>query len=80
MAKIKATAVEISKEIQERINKSNQLDGDCKECHAPTPSFTEPDTNNGCNWTYYTIPGLIEGCLPVVKQIIRSVMDEYELV
>jgi len=80
MAKIKATAEEIRGEIQLRIKSSTELDGDCKNCRAPTPRFTDPDTNHGCNWTVGVFPGVVPGCLGFVKSITRTVMMEYELV
>ena len=80
MTKLRANAEAIRLEIQRRIAGSVELDGDCKACRAPTPRFTDPNANNGCNWTVDVIPGLIPGCLDFVKHITRLVMAEYELV
>lgn len=80
MKKIKATADEIRSVIQGRIKTSTELDGDCKDCRAPTPRFTDPDTNYGCNWRVDVFPSVIPGCLDFVKAITREVMKEYELV
>jgi hypothetical protein len=80
MTKLRANAETIRLEIERRIGASTELDGDCQKCHAPTPRFTDPNSNNGCNWTADVIPGLIPGCLDFVKHITRSVMAEYELV
>ena len=79
MEKIKATAEEIRQEIQRRIESSKELDGDCKDCSAPTHRVTDPVTNHGCNWTVDVFPGVIPGCLDFVKAITRTVMAEYEL-
>lgn len=79
MAKIKSTAEEIRLEIQRRIKNNNELDGDCQDCRAPTPRFTDPDANHGCNWTIDVFPGVIPGCLDFVKNVTRTVMAEYEL-
>lgn len=80
MEKIKATSEEIRLEIQRRIESSTELDGDCKDCHAPTPRFTDPDTNYGCNWTVDVFPSVIPGCLDFVQNVTRTVMAEYELI
>mgnify|MGYP006872416305 CR=1 FL=1 len=80
MKRIKATSEEIRLEIQRRIDISTQLDGDCKDCRAPSPRSTDPDTNNGCNWTVDVFPGVIPGCLDFVKNVTRTVMAEYELI
>lgn len=80
MAKIKATAEKIALEIQRRIENSTELEGDCKNCRAPTPRFTDPNTNSGCNWVVDAFPSVIPGCLDFVKNITRTVMNEYELV
>lgn len=80
MAKIKATAAEIRDEIQSRIAHGDELDGDCKQSRAPTPRFTHPRENNGCNWTVDVVPGVIPGCLDFVKVITQQVMTEYELI
>jgi hypothetical protein len=80
MPKIKANAETIRQEIQRQIETSTDLDADCKECRAPTPRFTDPATNHGCNWTVDVIPGVIPGCLDFVKHVIRAVMVEYELI
>jgi hypothetical protein len=80
MTKRKANAEAIRSEIQLRIKTSPELAGDCKECRAPTPRFTDPSSNNGCNWVVDTFPGVVPGCLDFVKHITRSVMEEYELV
>lgn len=79
MAKTKATAGEIRLEIQRRIENSKELDGDCKDCRAPSPRVTDPATNHGCNWTVDVFPGVVPGCLDFVKAITRTVMSEYEL-
>jgi hypothetical protein len=80
MAKIRATAEEIRQEIQRRIASSKELDGDCKDSRAPTPRFTDPAANSGCNWTVDVFPGVIPGCLEFVMAITRQVMAEYELI
>ncbi len=80
MPKIQATAEEIRNEILRRIQGSSALDGDCRECRAPTPYPTDPDTNGGCNWRVDTFPGVIPGCLEHVKEITRAVMYEYDLI
>lgn len=80
MAKIKATAEQIWAEIQRRIVVSPNLDGDCKECKAPTPRFADPSNNNGCNWRVDVFPGVVPGCIEFVKSITRDVMSEYDLV
>jgi hypothetical protein len=79
MAKIKATAEEIRLEIKRRIEGSHGWDGDCKDCRAPTPRFTDPGTNHGCNWTIAVFPGVLPGCLEFVKNVTQTVMAEYEL-
>lgn len=79
MRKIKETAEEIRQETQRRIESSKELDGDCKDCRAPTPRLTDPTTNGGCNWTVDVFPGVIPGCLDFVHAITRTVMAEYEL-
>ncbi len=80
MKKVKGTAEDIRQEIQRRIESSKELDGDCKGCRAPTPRFTDPDTNHGCNWTVDVFPGVIPGCLDLVKNVTRTAMAEYELI
>lgn len=80
MPKIKANAETIRQEIKRRIEASTALDGDCKECRAPTPRFTDPATNEGCNWTVDVFPGVIPGCIDFVKHITRTAMAEYELI
>lgn len=80
MAKIKATVEEIRREIERRIKSSAELDGDCKDCRAPTPRFADPDTNHGCNWAVDVFPGVVPGCLGMVKRITLTVMMEYDLV
>jgi hypothetical protein len=80
MPKFKANAEEIRQEIQRRIQTSLELDGDCKECKAPTPRFTNPNEIEGCNWTVDIFPGVVPGCMDFVKAITRSVMAEYELI
>ena len=80
MGKIKAAADDIRREIQRRIDSSTELDGDCKDCRAPTPRFTDPDSNYGCNWTVDVFPGVIPGCLDFVKGVTRKIMAEYELI
>jgi len=80
MQKISASVEGIRNEIQHRISISKELDGDCKDCRAPTPYLTDPDSNNGCNWTVDVFPGVIPGCLDLVKTSTREVMAEYELV
>ena len=80
MPKIKAKAEMIRQEIKRRIEVSTELNGDCKECKAPTPRFIDPTFNEGCNWTVDVVPGLVPGCLDFVKQITRTVMAEYELI
>ncbi|OYY20340.1 MAG: hypothetical protein B7Y59_04515 [Burkholderiales bacterium 35-55-47] len=79
MPKIKANAETIRQEIKLRIEASTEIDGDCKECGAPTPRLTDPVTNDGCNWTVDVIPGVVPGCLDFVKHITRTAMVEYEL-
>lgn len=79
MPKIKANAEVICDEIRQRIESSTELAGDCKACRAPTPRFTDPATNGGCNWTVDVFPGVTPGCLELVKHITRTVMAEYEL-
>ena len=80
MSKIKANAVTIREEIKRRIEKSTELDGDCKDCRAPSPRYTDPATNEGCNWRVDTFPGVVPGCLEFLKHITRTVMAEYELI
>jgi hypothetical protein len=80
MPKIKAKAEMIRQEIKRRIEVSTELNGDCKECKAPTPRCIDPTFNEGCNWTVDVFPGLVPGCLDFVKQITRTVMAEYELI
>lgn len=79
MSKIKATADDIRKEIQRRIETSTELDGDCKDCLAPSPIRIDPNENEGCNWTVNVFPSCTPGCLDFVKNITRAVMKEYEL-
>jgi hypothetical protein len=79
MEKLTSTAVEIREEIQRRIDACDALEGDCKGCRAPTPRWTDPDLNNGCNWTIDVIPGCIPGCFDFVTAITRQVMNEYSL-
>ncbi len=79
MKKTKGTAAEIRQEIQRRIENSPELDGDCKDCRAPTPRFVDPKENGGCNWTVDVFPGVVPGCLDFAKAITLSVMAEYEL-
>jgi hypothetical protein len=76
----RANAEAIRIEIQRRIDVSTELVGDCRECRAPTPRFIDPKLNNGCNWIVDVFPGVIPGCLDVVKHITRLVMSEYELI
>jgi hypothetical protein len=80
MEKLKGTKEEIQAEIQRRIATSNELDGDCKGCRAPTPRYADPNTNNGCNWRVDVFPGVVSGCLDFLKNITLAVMSEYELV
>ena len=79
MERIKATSKEIRLEIQRRIETSTELDGDCKDCRAPTPRVTDPATNHGCNWAVDTFPSVVPGCLDFVKAVTRTVMAEYDL-
>lgn len=80
MPKIRANAEAIRQEIKRRIEASTELDGDCKECGAPTPRPTDPASNYGCNWTVDVFPGVVPECLDFVKHITRTVMVEYELI
>ena len=80
MSRIKANGETIRNEIKRRINTSTELDGDCRDCGAPTPRSIEPTKNNGCNWTVDIFPSLTPGCLDLVSRITRDVMEAYELV
>jgi hypothetical protein len=73
-----ATAAQIHEEIQRRIRNSNTLDGDCRDCGAPTPRRSERNAF-GTHWTVDMLPGVTPGCQPVVEEIVRRVMAEYEL-
>ena len=73
-----ATAAQIHEEIQRRIRNSNTLDGDCRDCGAPTPRRSEPNAF-GTHWTVDFLPGLTPGCESVVEEIVQRVMAEYEL-
>ncbi len=79
MAKRRASTDAIRNEIQRRIVSSNEMDGDCKDCRAPTPRLTDPAMNGGCNWTVDVFPGVTPGCLDFVKAITRTVMADYDL-
>jgi len=79
MTKLKATSEVIRAEIQRRIKSSEELDGDCKDCRAPTPRFADPVKNGGCNWTVDVFPGVTPGCLDFAVAITRSVMADYDL-
>lgn len=79
MKKIKATKEDIRQEIQRRIENSNELDGDCNDCGAPTPIFADPTRNEGCNWTVNVLPRTAPECTGFVKVIIKAVMAEYDL-
>jgi hypothetical protein len=78
MAKKLGTAEEIQAEILRRIRESNDLNGDCRRCAAPTPRSADPKHYGG-NWTVDVLPGLVPGCEDVVKGIVRAVRDEYDL-
>jgi hypothetical protein len=73
-----ATANEIRDEIQRRIRSSDALDGDCRDCGAPTPRRSEQNVY-GTHWTVDVLPRLTPGCQEVVESIVRAVMAEYEL-
>ncbi|MCP3707675.1 hypothetical protein M3I54_11870 [Paraburkholderia sp. CNPSo 3274] len=79
MAKLIATAEQIQAEIQRRISESTALDGDCRDCRAPSPVRLDPDENAECNWTVTVFPGVEPGCLDFVKAVTREVMREYDL-
>jgi hypothetical protein len=74
-----ATAAQIHEEIQRRIRNSDTRDGDCRDCGAPTPRRSE---RNACG-THWAVDvlllGVTLGCEPVVEEIVRGVMAEYEL-
>jgi hypothetical protein len=73
-----ATADQIHEEIQRRIRNSDTRDGDCRDCGAPTPRRSERNAF-GTHWAVDALPGLTPGCEPVVEEIVRGVMAEYEL-
>lgn len=78
MAKRLATAEEIRAEIQRRIEASDEMDSDCRNCGAPTPvPLRVPD--QGCNWTILSYPKMIPGWDGVVRKILAEVMREYDL-
>lgn len=79
MAKLIGTADEIRDEIQRRIRESDELNGDCRGCGAPTPYRIDPATNDGCNWMVDVFPSVEPGCLEFVKAITHQVMHEYDL-
>lgn len=79
MRKSIGTTEDIREVIQRRIENSKELDGDCKDCRAPTPHLTDPATNSGFNWTVDVFPDVIPGCLEFLKSITWEVMAEYEL-
>jgi hypothetical protein len=78
--KKRATAAEIRTEIQNRIQESKDMGGDCRECVAPTPRPAAPMDNEGCNWTIDFLPSRIPGCEKFVLMIVKKTMGEYDLI
>ena len=76
----RATAAEIRTEIQNRIQESKEMGGDCRECVAPIPRVAVPMDNAGCNWTIDFLPSTMPGCEKFVLLIVRKAMGEFELI
>jgi hypothetical protein len=64
--------------MQRRINESNDLDGDCRECGAPAIyPLREPD-ENGCNWSVGAYRGP-PACQGVIARIVAEVQSLFNL-
>ena len=80
MAKTVATAAEIQAEIQRRIRETTELDGRCRDCHAPLPSPAPSKARYGdVNWTIYVLPGVPQECIETVMKVVVDMMQEYDL-
>ena len=80
MAKKVATASEIQAEMQRRIRGSPDLDGRCRDAHAPMPSPAPSKARYGdVNWTIYVLPGVPQECIECVMKIVVDMMQEYDL-
>ena len=78
MARRLATREQIAGEMQRRIAKSTALDGDCRECTAPSIYLLQEPDEAGCNWS----PNVYGGpavCANVILEIVREVQAIYNL-
>lgn len=78
MPKKTLTAEGITKEIGRRIKASAALDGDCRDCRAPTPRRVDPKDYPGANWLCDTLDATDPGCVPVIVAICNDVRREYD--
>lgn len=67
MNKTLITAAELEKLIQDRISKSEELDGDCRSCIVNSVYLREPD-ESGSNWDLHSFRGPAN-CAEVISDI-----------
>lgn len=72
------TVEELQAEMQRRIDASDYLDGDCKECGAPGIYFLQEPDENGCNWSPNVYRGPRE-CAPMIRRIVEEVQRLYNV-
>jgi len=77
MKKELATAEELEQIINNRIQSSDELDGDCRDASIGAVQWCETD-EEGCNW-YIGYSPHTPGCEGLVSSVIREVRKKYNL-
>ena len=73
------TVKELTAEMQKRIESSNELGGDCRECKVPgIYRLRKPDAT-GCNWAPSAYQGAPD-CAGVIALIVREFQELYNVV
>lgn len=78
--KKRATAEEIQADLKQRIELSDDRDGNCRGCGTPTPRLVRPKAEGGSNWIVEGLPELAPGCFGTIVKIVDQARLEYELV